>query len=91
MWPLVLTWATDINTDPLCFQAMDPDTAPSSSTGWDITMTSGTGQAAHITLFLTIITYGSSLYPSSWAALGVTAIHIGVGFLKGRRHRLYGT
>ena len=48
-------------------------------------------QATHIRLFLTTITYGSLLCSSSWAALRVTAIHLVIGFLKGRRHKLSGT
>lgn len=45
-WPLVLTWAKDIHTDPRCCMAMDPDKAPSISMGWGFTKGSG-GRAGY--------------------------------------------
>jgi hypothetical protein len=54
-WPLVVIWATNINTYPSCSTKMNPDRSLVSSPGLNITMTQGIKQAGHICLFLTII------------------------------------
>lgn len=38
-WPLLVTWTLDINTDPSCTRALDPDMALSKNQ--DITIDSG--------------------------------------------------
>lgn len=41
VWPLIATWATDINIDPGCHRTMDSDTVLGSSPGLDFTSPSG--------------------------------------------------
>ncbi|KAL6081661.1 hypothetical protein STEG23_005568 [Scotinomys teguina] len=57
-WPLVLTGATDINTDLGCGCALDPDMALGCSSGLDISLALGDKQATHVSLLLT--TFASS-------------------------------
>lgn len=53
--PLVVMSATDFNTDPCCCMTGNPEVALRCSTGPDFTMTSGTGQATPIRLFLSTL------------------------------------
>ena len=39
-WPLVVIWATDIDTDPSCSRTMEPDMVLGDSSGQDLTMAS---------------------------------------------------
>lgn len=41
MWPLVVPWTMDFNTDPHCGRTTDPDMVLNSSLDLDVTMTSG--------------------------------------------------
>lgn len=46
-WPLVVTWALDVDTDPDCSRIMDPDVVLGDSTDPVITMVSLVAQITH--------------------------------------------
>lgn len=48
-WPLLVTWATNINTDPGCSRSMDPDMAQSDTT-WISPWLQEPVQATHINM-----------------------------------------
>lgn len=43
-WPLIVTWAWDINTDFSCHRPTDPDMTPGDSLGLDVPLASGSRQ-----------------------------------------------
>lgn len=65
VWPLVGTWAMDINTDYCWGRTTKTDMALGSRPGLDVTMVLGSKLATHISLFLT--TFASSVLPLSKA------------------------
>ena len=50
VWPLVASWASDINTDPSYGRTMNPDMALSSIPGLDLTMTTIVVQVTQISM-----------------------------------------
>lgn len=85
-WPLVVTCATDVNTDPSASGPRTQTWPPSCSTGWNITMTSGGhagylhqvgSQHHHLWIFTLLFFLGSSEShsnsPSHWVFQGKEA------------------
>lgn len=68
-WSLEITYIMDIDSDPCCSMAMDPDVTLSGSTGWDFTTPQVAGLATHNKLFLFTLCSSISLHKAQTVLL----------------------